>query len=327
MIDVRDADLDVAGGRNQPHCDIRRRQQRRAAKGARQEQPRRIRPDEGAHQMRRDEADEADGARHRHRGADAESHGEDDDEAKPADIEAEAFGGLLAESQQAEALPMPRQQRGRDHNEGQRQHDMADAAVFQRSEQPEGDLQGREGIGREVHRQRGPRSGQAGDREPGEDQQKQRRIAARHGQQQEDRGEGAEDRGDRQAEGERRVEAERDRRDGREGGGLWSAEQRRIRQRIAQQSLHRRAAEAEGSADGESEDRAGQADFHDDDAAGIVRRGGEGGEDIARREADRARAEREDRERDHQQDERRKRPAAFSERLVRRVHHVARKPA
>ena len=56
------ADLDVSGRGNQPHRDVGRQQQRGARQRARHQQPRRIVADQRPHQMRRDQADEADAA-------------------------------------------------------------------------------------------------------------------------------------------------------------------------------------------------------------------------------------------------------------------------
>ena len=68
-----------------------------AGECARHQQPRRIVTDQGPHQMRRDQADEADGAGHRDRAADPERHARDHQQPQPADIDAEALRGLLAE--------------------------------------------------------------------------------------------------------------------------------------------------------------------------------------------------------------------------------------
>ena len=70
--------------RNEPHGAIGREQQCRPGETCRHEGPGRIVADEGAHEMGRHEADEADGAGHRHRGAGADGGAGDDERAAAA---------------------------------------------------------------------------------------------------------------------------------------------------------------------------------------------------------------------------------------------------
>ncbi len=274
-----------------------------------------------------DEADEADGARHGDGCADAERDREDDDKAQPAHVEAQAFGRLLAQREQAEALAVGHEQHGCHDDEGQGQQDMAHAAVFQRAQQPEGDLERCEGVRGQVHRERRARAGEAGHGEAGEDQQKQGGSPTCHRDKQRDRGEGPEDRRDGQTERERGVQTQRQGRDRGEGGGLRGAEKRGLRQRIAQQALHGGAGKAQDRADREREDGARQPDLRDDDAARIVRRRAESRQHVGRRQADRADAKRDDGQGQDEKDERGKRPAPPFDALVPGAHHVARKPA
>ncbi len=62
------------------------------------QQARRIVADERAHQVRRDEADEADGSGDRDGGADAERHADDHGEPQAAHVHAEALRRFLAEA-------------------------------------------------------------------------------------------------------------------------------------------------------------------------------------------------------------------------------------
>ena len=96
--------------------------------------------------MRRDQADEADGARDGHRAADAERNAENRPQPQAADIDAETLRGFLAEAERAKRMAPAHQDRGPRDDERQRQHHMAKAAVFQRTQQPERDLQRSEGI-------------------------------------------------------------------------------------------------------------------------------------------------------------------------------------
>ena len=77
--------------------DIGGQQQRSPGERARNQQPRRIVADQRPHQMRRDQADKPDGAGHRDRAADAERDAGDHHQPQPADIDAEALRGLLAQ--------------------------------------------------------------------------------------------------------------------------------------------------------------------------------------------------------------------------------------
>ena len=61
------------------------------------------------HQMRRDQADEADGAGDRDRAADPERDARDHHQPQAADIDAEALRGLLAERERAEGVALAEQ--------------------------------------------------------------------------------------------------------------------------------------------------------------------------------------------------------------------------
>ena len=81
--------------------------------------------------MRRDQADEADGAGHGNRAADAKRDACDHQKPQPADIDAEALRGLLAEAERAKGVALAPQDDRAGHDERQRQHDVAKAAIFQ----------------------------------------------------------------------------------------------------------------------------------------------------------------------------------------------------
>jgi hypothetical protein len=59
--------------------------------------------------MRRDEADEANGAGHRDGSADAERDAQNHHQPEPRDIDAEALRGLLAQAQRAEGAALAEQ--------------------------------------------------------------------------------------------------------------------------------------------------------------------------------------------------------------------------
>ena len=172
---------------------------------------------------------------------------DDHHQPQPADIDAEALRGLLAEAERAKGVALaPQDDRAR-HDERQRQHDVPKAAVLQRAEQPERDFQHHEGIAGQIHHQSGRGARQAGDRKARQNENQQPRIAAGDRQQREHRREGHRDRGDRQRVGAHIGKPERDHQHRAERGRLRRAEQRRRRQRIAQQSLQRRAGQSRGS--------------------------------------------------------------------------------
>ena len=217
---------------------------------ARHQQPRRIVADERPHQMRRDQADEADGAGDRDRAADAERDAGDHEEPQAAHIDAEALRGLFAERERAEGVALRHQQHGADGDERQRQHDVAEAAVLQRAEQPERDLQRGERIGREVHGQRRAAPARLEMARPA--RMRSSRLALRPATTSSRNTEAkrADDGGDRQRERAHVGETERDHRAPRRSGRLRRAEQRRRGERIAQQALQRGAGEPEDRADG-----------------------------------------------------------------------------
>ena len=80
---------------------------------------------------------------------------ENHEQPQTSDIDAEALRGFLAEAQRAKGVALAEQDDRAGNDERQRQHDMLKAAVLQRAEQPERDLQHHEGIAGEVHHQRG----------------------------------------------------------------------------------------------------------------------------------------------------------------------------
>ena len=123
-------------------------------------------------------------------------------------------------------------------------------------------------------------------------------VSARHRDHQRDGDERAGDRRHRQQPREGADEAEIQDHDGPESRGLGSAENRRIGERIAQQSLQRRAREAENPADHEGQQRAGETNFahHDAGAAEIHEQCFERARERDRRRTDDERGDGEDRE-------------------------------
>ena len=109
MIEVSTPTLMSRGRGDDAHRDIGGEQQRCTGERARHQQPRRIVADQRPHQMRRDQADEADGAGHRDRAADAERDACDHEQPQPADIDAEALRGLLAEAERAKGAALAEQ--------------------------------------------------------------------------------------------------------------------------------------------------------------------------------------------------------------------------
>src|ERR1700682_6184045 len=96
--------------------------------------------DQRTHQVRRNQADETNGAGHGDRATDAERDAYDHQEPQPADIDAKALRSLLAEAERAEGVARAKQDHRSRHDERQRQHDMTKAAILKRAEQPERDF-------------------------------------------------------------------------------------------------------------------------------------------------------------------------------------------
>ena len=113
---------------------------------------------------------------HRDRAADAERDADDHHQPQPADIDAEALRGLLAEAERAKGVALAQQDDRARRDERQRQHDVAKTAILQRAEQPERDFQHHEGIAGQIHHQRGRGARKAGDRKARQNE----KSAARH---------------------------------------------------------------------------------------------------------------------------------------------------
>src|SRR6202012_1727071 len=106
------------------------------------------------HQMWRDQPDEADGAGHRDRATDAERDARYHPKPEAVDVDAKALRRLLAKAERTESIALAEQDdRARD-NERQRQHDMTEAAILERTEQPERNLERHKRIARKIHHQR-----------------------------------------------------------------------------------------------------------------------------------------------------------------------------
>src|SRR5204863_8736662 len=102
--------------------------------------------DQLPHQLRPDQADETDGAGNGHPAADAERDARYHGEPQPADIDAQALRGLLAEAQRTKSAALAEQNDRPRGDERQRQHDMAETAILQRTEQPKRNFKRRKGI-------------------------------------------------------------------------------------------------------------------------------------------------------------------------------------
>src|SRR5882672_9436770 len=98
------------------------------------------------HQMRRDQADETNGASDGHRPPDAERDAHDHDEPELPDLDAKALRRFLAEAEGTERIALAPQDARAGHDERQRQHDVTETAILQRAEQPERNFEHHEGI-------------------------------------------------------------------------------------------------------------------------------------------------------------------------------------
>ena len=110
-------------------------------------QARRIVADQRPHQMRGDQTDKADGSADGDRATDPQRNTCDHQQPQPADIDAKALRGFFAKAQRTKSAALADQDDGACDDERQREHDMAEAAVLQRAEQPERDFERGKGIG------------------------------------------------------------------------------------------------------------------------------------------------------------------------------------
>ena len=215
-----------------------------AGQRARHQQPRRIVADQRPHQMRRDQADEADGAGDGDRAADAER----DAEITSSRSRPTSTPRLCAVSSPRlsarKALRWLNRMIAPATMNGSASMTWRKAAILQRAEQPERDLQHHERIAGQIHHQRGGGARKARDRKPRQNQNQQPGIAAGDRQQHEHRGERRGDRRDRKRVGSHIGKPERDHQHRAERRRLRRAEQRRRGQRIAQQPLQCRAGQA-----------------------------------------------------------------------------------
>ncbi len=207
--DDADAEL-VRRAATMPHRDVGGGQQRRARERARQQHARRIGADRAAHEMRRDQPDEADGAGDRHRRSDAERNADHHRQAHAVEIDAQRGGGVLAERERTEGAGVGREQQPARDEERRGDDDVVAAAVLERAEQPEGDFERGIGIGREIEDERGHGAGEARERESRQQRHGEARAAAGDGDEAADRHQRAGDAGERH--GERSGARERRRR-------------------------------------------------------------------------------------------------------------------
>jgi len=108
--------------------------------------------------MRRHQPDETDRARDRNRGADAERNGDHHHDAGAVDVDAKRGGGVLAERERAKAGACSASRTQLASRNGRGDDEMIDAAILERAEQPERDLERGVRRGREIEDQRGRRA-------------------------------------------------------------------------------------------------------------------------------------------------------------------------
>ena len=269
-----------------------------------------VRPGEQPHQMRDDDADEADHAGHGHGGADAGSRRDDDQALGGFHVDAEVEGLRLAQQQAVERAHQPRQHQAGQQREGQDRHHFRPAGAGQAAEHPQREVAQLAVVAGKGDEPR-ERAAEGAERNAGKQQCAGRQLALpaddRH--QQGGGGESAAEGGEGQ-----RVDAERpgprggqpvaqrDRRHGCQRGSRGDADQARIGQRIAEHALHHGAGDSQRRADEGTEQQPRQADVEEhqllargrsvclagDRSAKDARQGGE-------RDARRADRERQDR--------------------------------
>ena len=116
---------------------------------------------ERPHEMRGDQTDKADATRDGHAAADSRGNTGDHPNADPGQVKTKARRRFLAECERAERAPIPEQEHCPDDDERQSDEHMPHRSILQRPQQPEGNLQRREGIRRQVKGQRRPCAGEA----------------------------------------------------------------------------------------------------------------------------------------------------------------------
>ena len=142
---------------------------------------------------------------------------------------------------------------------------MGEAAVGERAQHPEQDLERGVRARREVQRERGQRGGERVDRDAGEHDRQEVAAPAREPVQRREREQRAADGAERQQQRRGARDAEVEDEHGAERRAARGAEQPGLGERIAQQALQRGAAQAQRSADEQGEQRARQADLAQDD--------------------------------------------------------------
>ena len=239
--------------------------EQRAAEKARQQQPARVLADGAAQQVRHDEADETDDARHRDRAADRERRAADDEPLRALRCEPEARGRVLAERQAsspraaAATSSQPGTISGSARYTCARLRSASDPSIQNRISSAA------YGLGAKFKRERRQRGRERVDRDAGQHDRQEVAAAARERVQRGEREQRAHDRAERQQQrrGAREPEVEHD--DGAERCAARCAEQPGLGERIAQQALQRGAAQAERAADEHGEQRPRQTNLLEND--------------------------------------------------------------
>ena len=103
-------------------------------------------------------------------GADADGCAADDHVARGDEVDAEAGGGFLAEAERVERAGGEGEDEPADEDERGGEGDVVHRAIGDRAHQPEHDLGGGIGVGRQIERERHQRGAEAGDGDAGEDE-------------------------------------------------------------------------------------------------------------------------------------------------------------
>ena len=222
--------------------------------------------------VRHDEADEADDAAHRHRGAGQHGRRREHRAAHPLDVDAEARRRLLAEEQQVEVARVPAR-RHRTHGHRRQAHPhVGPRAVVQPAHQPEDHLVGDLPVDDAERDEQGGDGG--GQRPEGDAREQQGRDGGAPGAGGDgvDGGEG----GQRPREGEQREpehgggrEPADERDDGAQRRALADADDAGLGQGVAEEPLHLRPRHREGAPHQRRDGHARRADEPDDDLLGL----------------------------------------------------------
>jgi hypothetical protein len=218
--------------------------------------------------VRHDQADEADHARHRHRGTDEKRRREEDGAAHALDLDAERRGALFAGCEQVQCRRVTHQRHRADRRVDADHRDQRIALCRQRPHHPEEHALRLTIAGDRVH-QHDERGGERVRHDAGQEERVRRRAPAgpRH---EHDAGDGRERAREGRERNQRRhrIDPEHERRRAGDGRTAADAEDVRVGERVREQALEARAGRGEARAHDGRQQHTRNARLHDDRVVG-----------------------------------------------------------